>query len=224
MNRVSSSRPAVATSLSRGLFLPALASSVFFMVLAGIAYPLAVTGAARTLLPGQAQGSLVREHGVTIGSRLIGQSFTRPEYFHGRPSVTSGPDPENPAKATSQPYNAAASNASNQGALNRKLIDDVGERARTYRRENGMTPDAPVPVDAVTASASGLDPDISPANARLQAQRVAAARGRPVHEVLALLERHVRGRQLGVLGDPRINVLELNLALDAAWPAARTPR
>lgn len=200
----------------KGITRPVLVSAVFFMLVTGLAYPLATTGVANLLFPDQAQGSLIIKDGRAVGSRLIGQYFTKPEYFHARPSVTSGTDPNDPSKTVDQPYNAALSAASNQGAISKKLLDAVAERAKAYREENGLAADALVPVDAVTASASGLDPDISIANARLQAPRVAKARGLSTEDVLSLVDQHTTGRQLGVLGDPRVNVLELNLALDAA--------
>jgi K+-transporting ATPase ATPase C chain len=200
----------------KGITRPVLVSAVFFMLVTGLAYPLATTGVANLLFPDQAQGSLIIKDGRAVGSRLIGQYFTKPEYFHGRPSVTSGTDPNDPSKTVDQPYNAALSAASNQGAISKKLLDAVAERAKAYREENGLAADALVPVDAVTASASGLDPDISIANARLQAPRVAKARGLSTEDVLSLVDQHTAGRQLGFLGDPRVNVLELNLALDAA--------
>jgi K+-transporting ATPase ATPase C chain len=197
---------------------PLIVSALFFMAVTGILYPLAVTGAAQALFHSQAQGSLVIESGRPIGSRVIGQSFTQPQYFHARPSVTSGTDPNDPSKTVDQPYNAALSGASNQGAVSKKLLTAVAERTKAYRRENGLAPDAPVPVDAVTASASGLDPDISVANARLQAPRVASARGLSVQTVLSLVEKHMTGRQFGVLGNPRVNVLDINLALNEQAP------
>jgi K+-transporting ATPase ATPase C chain len=199
-----------------GIARPVIVSALFFMVVTGIAYPLATTGVAQLLFPDQARGSLIENGGQTIGSGVIGQYFTKPEYFHGRPSATSGPDPSDPSKTVDQPYNAGASAASNQGVLSKKLLDAVAERTKAYREENGLAADAKVPVDAVTASASGLDPDISIANARLQASRVAKARGMSAEEVLSLVDQQTTARQLGVLGDPRINVLQLNLALDAA--------
>lgn len=192
----------------RGIGRPVLASAVFFMIVTGIAYPLATTGVAQALFGTQAQGSLVIRDGKVVGSRLIGQNFTQARYFHGRPSMTGD-----------QPYNAASSGASNQGVLSRKLHDAVAERSRAYRAENGLAADARVPVDAVTASASGLDPHISVANARLQAARVAKARGLAEAQVLALVEQHTSGRQLRIFGERRVHVLDLNLALDAAATA-----
>jgi K+-transporting ATPase ATPase C chain len=159
---------------------------------------------------------MITVNGKVVGSALIGQEFTAPQYFHPRPSATqslAGPTPE--------PYNAANSAGSNLGPTNQTLIDTVRARAAAYRQENGLPADAPVPVDAVTASASGLDPDISPANAALQAPRVAKARGMSEAEVRALVAQYTEGRTLGFLGEPRVNVLELNLALDARAGATR---
>ncbi len=184
---------------------PAIAMVVVLTVLLGLDYPLAMTGIAGVLFPYQAHGSLVtRADGTVIGSALVGQGFARPEYFHPRPSA-----------AGEKGYDATASGGSNLGPTNQKLIDAVKDRATAYREENGLPEDALVPVDAVTASASGLDPDISPANAALQVKRVADARGLPEEQVRRLVEQHTQGRTLGILGEPRVNVLRLNLALDA---------
>lgn len=210
--------PAVTSAFS-GVVRPVLVSAVFFMVVTGLMYPLATTGAAQLLFRDQAQGSLVARNGQAVGSRVIGQLFTQPQYFHGRPSATSGTDPDDSSKSVDQPYNAANSGASNQGVLSKKLLGAVAERTKTYREENGLATDAKVPVDAVTASASGLDPHISLANARLQVSRVAKARNVPEQDVLSVLEQNTAQRQLGVLGEPRVNVLELNLALDEAFKA-----
>ncbi|KVN96740.1 potassium-transporting ATPase subunit C [Burkholderia ubonensis] len=207
-----------------GLVRPVIASSVLFMLVTGLAYPLVTTGVANVLFPSQARGSLVVRDGVTVGSAVIGQSFARPEYFHPRPSATVGTDPADPAKTVDQPYNAAGSGASNQGAASKKLLADIAARVRAYRQENGLAPDAPVPADAVTASASGLDPEISIANARLQAARVAKARGVAPDQVTALVERVAAPRQLAVLGEPRVRVLELNMALDRALGKAAGAR
>lgn len=175
-------------------------------VVTGFIYPVVMTGLAQVLFPDQANGSLVRDSsGNVIGSALIGQNFTYPKYFHPRPSA-----------AGKDGYDATNSGGSNLGPTNQKLIDAVRQRAIAYRQENGLAPDAQVPVDAVTASASGLDPDISPANAYLQAARVAKARGLPESQVKMLIDHHTQGRTLGILGEPRVNVLELNMALDAA--------
>lgn len=194
---------------------PVLASAVLFMLVTGLAYPLATTGVAQVLFSPQANGSLVRHANAVIGSALIGQDFRRAEYFHPRPSVTSAPDPAHPDQTVDSPYNAALGAGSNLGPTSKKLIDQARARALAYRQENSLPADAAVPVDAVTASASGLDPDISLANARLQTARIAKARGLQTDDVLALLARQTTPRQLSVLGEARINVLQLNLALDA---------
>ena len=206
----------------RGITRPVLVSAAFFMMVTGLGYPLVTTGVANLLFPDQARGSLIARNGRTVGSRQIGQYFAGAGYFHGRPSVTSGPDPRDASKTVDQPYNAASSAASNQGVLSKKLLAAVADRAKAYRAENGLGAGAAVPVDAVTASASGLDPHVSVANAKIQAQRVAKARGLPVAKVLALVDQSTDRPQLGLLGDPRVNVLELNLALDAAAPV-RSP-
>ncbi|CAM5182642.1 Potassium-transporting ATPase KdpC subunit OS=Castellaniella defragrans OX=75697 GN=kdpC PE=3 SV=1 [Castellaniella defragrans] len=207
----------------RGLLRPAATSAVFFMIVAGLAYPLLTTGLAQALFPDQARGSLIMREGRPVGSRLIGQDFKRAQYFQGRPSATQAADPAHPSETVEAPYNAAASGGGNQGALSKKLLQAVEGRVHAYRKENGLAQSAEVPVDAATASGSGLDPDISPANARLQASRVARARGWPEQKVLALVARNTVGRQFGFLGDPRVNVLELNLALDAAAAAEPAP-
>jgi potassium-transporting ATPase KdpC subunit len=205
-----------------GLIRPVLVSAGLYCLIAGLAYPLATTGVAAVLFPHQAGGSLIVQDGQVIGSALIGQVFTKPEDFHPRPSVTTGPDPKNPNDSILQPYNAANSGASNLGPDSKTLIQAVKNRVIAYRQENGLTDDTPVPVDAVTSSGSGLDPDISIANARLQAKRVAHARHIPVQQVLGLIGHEAHGPQYGVLGNLDINVLELNLALDkmAPLPAA----
>ena len=187
-------------------FRPALVMLLVFTVLTGILYPLAVTGIAQVVFPSQANGSLIWQDGQAVGSRLIGQSFDAPEYFWGRLSAT-GP----------YPNNAAASSGSNLGPLNPALKEAVEARVKALRAAD---PDnaRPVPVDLVTASASGLDPHISPAAALYQAPRVATVRGIDVATVKALIDQHTEGRTLWILGEPRVNVLELNLALDAAHP------
>jgi potassium-transporting ATPase KdpC subunit len=206
--------------VAAGLLRPVLTSAVLFMAITGLAYPLVTTGVAELLFHHQAQGDIITKDRTDVGSEVIGQWFTKPEYFHPRPSVTTGTDPKDPSKTVDQPYNAASSAASNLGPTSKKLLDTVTDRAEDYRKENGLGATEPVPADAVTASGSGLDPDISVANARLQAKRVAAARGIPEQEVLALLDAHTQGRQFGLLGYPRVNVLELNIALDNQAPRA----
>jgi len=195
-------------------------SALFVALVTGVAYPLATTGVAQLLWPETASGSLIRQGGTVIGSRLIGQHFTAGHYFHPRPSATTGPDPADHGRTAGVPYNAAASLGSNQGPTHAALIEAVQQRVRNYRRTNGLAAGAAVPVEAVTASASGLDPHISVANARLQMDRVARARQLPMSEIRSLLARHTEGRWLGLLGEPRINVLLLNLALDARQPPA----
>jgi K+-transporting ATPase ATPase C chain len=177
-------------------------------VLTGLVYPAVVTGVARVVFPDQAHGSLVTANGRIVGSRLIGQNFSRPEYFHPRPSA-----------AGANGYDAAASSGSNLGPTSQKLIDRVRASIAHYRQEN-PTHAGPIPADAVTASGSGLDPHISPENADIQAVRVAAARGADVGRVRALVAAATHKPWLGLIGEPGVNVLELNLALDRAWPSA----
>ncbi|AGU52236.1 potassium-transporting ATPase C chain [Variovorax paradoxus B4] len=185
---------------------PALVLFALLSALTGLVYPLAVTGAAKALFPSQAAGSLVVRNGTTVGSSLIGQNFSDPKHFWGRPSATAP-----------QPYNASASGGSNQGPLNPALADAVKARIEALRAADpGNT--AAVPVDLVTASASGLDPDISPAAAQYQAARVARVRGLPVEQVKALVASHTQAPLWGFLGEARVNVLALNLALDEGAP------
>ena len=207
--------------VSKGLLRPVLVSAVLFMGVTGLAYPLLTTGIAQMLFPDQSRGSLIERDGAPIGSADIGQDFTKPQYFHPRPSATTGADPASSSQTIAQPYNAALSAGSNYGPTNKKLIDQVRARAQAYRTENGLAANSPVPVDAVTASASGLDPDISLANALAQAERVGRARGMPSLSVKALIGHESTPLQLGMLGEPRVNVLKLNLALDAL--AAQRP-
>jgi K+-transporting ATPase ATPase C chain len=186
----------------RRQILPALGMLLVLTVLTGLAYPLVVTGLAQGLFRQQAQGSLVEVDDVPVGSELIGQPFAAPGYFHPRPS------------AAGDGYDATASSGSNLGPTNPELLDTVEQRVRAYRAENGLPAGAEVPVDAVTASASGLDPHISLANARLQAPRVAEQRNLTRDDVEALIDEHTDERSLGFLGEAGVNVLELNLALD----------
>jgi len=190
---------------------PAIVLVVALTLITGLVYPLTITGIAGVVFPDQAQGSLVTRNGQVIGSSLIGQSFTSDKYFHGRPSATLGPDPADPSKTTSVPYNAAASSGSNLGPTSKSLIERVQGYVDRLKQENSSQP---VPIDLVTASGSGLDPDISPAAAEFQVPRVAKARSLSEDQVRRLVADHTEGRWLGVLGEPRVNVLALNLALD----------
>lgn len=192
---------------------PAFVMILALSVLTGLAYPLAITGVAQLVFPQQANGSLIRRGGVVIGSSLIGQQFAAAGYFHGRPSALTGTDPNDPSKTVATPYDAANSGGSNLGPTAKALIDRVRGDAARLAAEN---PAVPVPVDLVTSSASGLDPDISPAAALFQLPRVARARHRPEAELRGLIAACTEGRILGFLGAPRVNVLRLNLALDAA--------
>jgi potassium-transporting ATPase KdpC subunit len=195
---------------------PVLVLVALFTLLTGIAFPLAFTGAATALLPGRANGSLVEREGRVVGSALVGQSFAADRYFHGRPSAATDTDPNDPAKTVPMPYDASSSGGSNLGPTSKALLDRVtADIAALGAALGAASGPAPVPADMVTTSASGLDPDISPANAARQAGRVAAARGLPEERVRALIAAHTEGRLLGLLGEPRVNVLALNLALDA---------
>jgi K+-transporting ATPase ATPase C chain len=191
---------------------PAIAMIVALAIITGLAYPLVMTGIASVLFPYQASGSLIEKDGKVIGSALIGQVFADDKYFHGRPSATSAPDPKDPSKTVDAPYNAANSSGSNLGPTSKALIERIKGDVENLKKEN---PSAPVPTDLVTASGSGLDPDVSPAAALFQVPRVAKARGLPEARVRALVEGQIEGRALGFLGEPRVNVLKLNLALDA---------
>jgi K+-transporting ATPase ATPase C chain len=187
----------------RRQLLPALLVLAVFTVITGLLYPLALTGIAQVAFNSAANGSLIKADGTVVGSKLIGQQFSAPQYFHPRPS------------AAGSGYDGAASSGSNLGPNNSTLLQDVTDRINAYRQENDLPASQVVPVDAVTASGSGLDPEISVANARLQAPRVAKARGLPLDTVLAEITKHTVDRPLGILGDSGVNVLELNLALDA---------
>ncbi len=192
---------------------PALVMIVLMTVITGIAYPLAMTGIAGAIFPHQAAGSLIERDGKVIGSSLIGQNFTTDNYFHPRPSATTDTDPNDSTKTVPSPYNAANSVGSNLGPTSKALSDRVTADIAKLKAEN---PNAPIPGDLVTTSGSGLDPDISPAAALFQVPRVAKARNLPEATVQALVASHVQGRLFGLLGEPRVNVLELNLALDQA--------
>ncbi len=190
---------------------PALVLLIALTALTGLAYPLAMTGLAGAIFPAKAAGSIVERDGKPVGSALIGQSFTSERYFQGRPSATSAADPADAAKTVPAPYNAANSSGSNLGPTSAALAERVSADLAARRAEN---PGRPVPVDLVTASGSGLDPDISPEAALFQAPRVARARGLPEERVRDLVGAQVQGRLLGILGEPRVSVLALNLALD----------
>jgi len=190
---------------------PAIVLIVLMTVLTGLAYPLFMTGLAQVLFPSQAAGSLIEKDGKVIGSALIGQNFTDAKYFHGRPSATTDTDPNDATKTVPAPYNAGNSGGSNAGPTSKALIERVQGDVETLKKEN----QGQIPVDLVTTSASGIDPDITPAAAEFQVARVAAARNLPQERVRALVAEATQDRFLGVLGEERVNVLKLNLALDA---------
>ena len=195
---------------------PALTFTVLMTVLTGIAYPLAMTGIAQTLFPHQANGSLITQNGKTVGSTLIGQNFTSDKYFHPRPSATTAADPADASKTIPSPYNAASSSPSNLAPTSQSLIDGVKDASQKLQSENK----APIPVDLVTASGSGLDPHITPASAQFQIPRVAKARNLPESTVATLVDQATQSRPLGFLGEPTVNVLQLNLALDKTGQGA----
>jgi potassium-transporting ATPase KdpC subunit len=192
---------------------PAIVLLLAFTVLTGLVYPLAMIGIAQVIFPYQARGSLIEKGGKVVGSAQIGQSFTSDRYFHGRPSATLGPDPADPAKTIPVPYNAANSGGSNLGPTSKALIERITTDVGKLKQENASSL---VPTDLVTTSASGLDPDISPGAAYFQVPRVAKARNLPENDVSRLVAENVKGRTLGIFGEPRVNVLALNLALDGA--------
>ena len=192
---------------------PAIVFVVALTIITGLIYPFVMTGVAGVIFPHQAQGSMIERDGKVVGSALIGQEFTGDRYFHGRPSATVAPDPNNSTKTVPAPYNAANSGGSNLGPTNNALIERVQGDVDKLKQEN---PSAPVPIDLVTTTASGLDPDISPAAALFQVPRVAKARNMPEDRVRQLVNERIEGRTLGFLGEPRVNVLALNMALDRA--------
>jgi K+-transporting ATPase ATPase C chain len=190
---------------------PAIVVLVALTLITGLVYPLAITGIAQVIFPHQANGSLIERDGKVIGSELIGQNFTSDKYFHGRPSATTAPDPKDASKTIAAPYNAANSGASNLGPSNKALVDRVKGDIATLQKEN---PGKAVPIDLVTTSGSGLDPDISPEAALFQVPRVAKARNLPEDRLRQVVEDKTEGRWFGILGEPRVNVLQLNLAID----------
>jgi potassium-transporting ATPase KdpC subunit len=192
---------------------PAILVLLLLTLITGLAYPLAMTEVAGAIFPKQAQGSLIERDGKVVGSALIGQEFKDDKYFHGRPSATSAPDPADSSKTVPAPYNAANSGASNLGPTSKALNDRIKQDVDTLKAEN---PSTGVPIDLVTTSASGLDPDISREGALFQVPRVAKVRGMPEDRVRQLVAENTSGRLIGLFGEPRVNVLALNLALDAA--------
>jgi K+-transporting ATPase ATPase C chain len=194
---------------------PAIILLAALTLITGLAYPLAITGLAGVIFPYQAQGSLIEQDGKVVGSALIGQEFTSDKYFHGRPSATTTADPADATKTVPSPYNAANSVGSNLGPTNKALIERVQGDVEKLKQEN---PSAAVPIDLVTTSGSGLDPQISPESALFQVPRVAKARNIPEDRLRQLVNEHIEGRLIGIFGEPRVNVLALNLALDSASP------
>ena len=192
---------------------PAIILLLSLTVITGLGYPLALTAISSVIFPKQAHGSLIARDGKVIGSVLIGQEFKGDQYFHGRPSATTAPDPADSSKSGPAPYNAANSGGSNLGPTSKALADRVKEDVEKFKSEN---PSMPVPDDLVTSSGSGLDPDISPEGAAFQVARVAKARNMPEDKVRELVAQNTKARLVGIIGEPRVNVLVLNLALDAA--------
>lgn len=192
---------------------PAIVMILVMTAITGLLYPLVMTGIAGALFPHQARGGLIEKDGKVIGSDLIGQNFAKPGYFHGRPSATSEPDPKDATKTVPAPYNAANSSGSNAGPTSKSLAERVEADVKALKEEN---PNAPIPIDLVTTSGSGLDPHISPEGAMFQVPRVAKERGIDEDKLRALVRQHTEGRLLGLIGEPRVNVLQLNMALDAS--------
>ena len=190
---------------------PAITFIITLTLITGVAYPFAMTGIAKVVFPSQAAGSLIDQGGKVIGSSLMGQEFTSDKYFHGRPSATTAPDPKDPSKTVSAPYNAANSGGSNLGPTSKALMDRIKADVEALKKEN---PSAAVPTDLVTTSASGLDPDISPEAALFQVPRIAKARSMPEERLRQLVAQQTQARVLGLLGEPHVNVLLLNMALD----------
>lgn len=190
---------------------PAIVILVALTLITGLVYPLAITGIAQIVFPYQANGSMIERNGTVVGSALLGQEFDSDKYFHGRRSATTAPDPKDPTKTVAAPYNADSSGGSNLGPSNKVLVDRVKSDISNLRKEN---PSASIPIDLVTTSASGLDPDISPEAALFQVPRIAKARHLPEDRLRKLVDDNTEGRLFGLLGEPRVNVLLLNLALD----------
>ena len=195
---------------------PAIAFVIALTLITGLVYPLVMTGVAGVIFPRQAQGSLIEKDGKVVGSELIGQVFADDKYFHGRPSATNAPDPKDSTKTVDAPYNATNSMGSNLGPTNKALVDRVKGAVDDLKKEN---PSAAVPMDLVTTSGSGLDPHISPEAALFQVPRVAKARNMAEDRIRQLVQQHTEGRTFGFLGEPRVNVLTLNIALDQKFPA-----
>jgi len=201
------------------MMMSALRASLVTWLLCGLIYPLVLIGPGQWIFPFQANGSLERGAGDTIiGSRLIGQRWYGPAWFHGRPSATTAADPTDPTKTVPAPYNAASSGGSNLGPTSKTLMERIDGDRKALEGAQPELVGRPLPADILTTSASGLDPDISPANAALQVERVARARGVPAADIRMLVDRYITGRSLGIFGEPRVNVLALNLALQRAYP------
>ena len=200
---------------------PAIVLVIALTLITGVVYPFAITGIAEVIFPDKAQGSLVERDGKVVGSALIGQQFTGEGYFHGRPSATTAPDPNDSTKTVPAPYNAANSGASNLGPTSKSLIERIQGDVAKLKQEN---PSAQVPTDLVTTSGSGLDPDITPEAALFQVPRVAKARSLPENQVRQLVAEHTSDRFVGLFGEPRVNVLQLNMALDAMKPGSISAR